>query len=476
MWCKPQNPERVKVSKAKISFRRKIVFSLVILFVFLVIATAGLLVLEENKIIDTKRQDDIVTHSPTNLLETINVGGKKMFEIMNPDRPDPLMVHRILPVEKPVKGLRMLVVGASFAQGDPYVDPAQNALGFGGIPDWVEAELSQRFPSLEIEIVNAAFGGTNSQGVLTVVKELMVIQPDILMVLCGNNEGYVPKTPFNQPLHDWILYRALKKAVIPDPEKDERPLFHPQDDDNQKIEENYQANILKMIEIANRAGAKVMLGTLPVNLKFLGRIPDSDSVTHMYPTDDPIILKGRDLISQEKFDQAIKELSKSKNSSYAARFMAEAFEGKGEYEKALGLYKLSVQANPKGRMRPSFIKFIRRTCKSGKAVLVDLEKKIETESPNGITSSDFFLDNCHLTWKGYYLCAQEVIRVLLEHRMIQGAGSGEPKPAPDKDEIIGNMEWEKIRTYEPKIWIEGGFQNYPEVQPPDAKLKRGANF
>jgi tetratricopeptide (TPR) repeat protein len=450
------------------SGKRKFLFSIIVLVCFLGFPTATIHFLEKSNVISTQRIDDLLIHSPLDLIDSTQIENENYYEIMKKGRPSPnqdaannvditinnddlLMVHRLIPQIKPANNFRMLVVGASFAMGDPYVDPAMDALGYGGISEWVEAELAQRFPSMQIEIINGAFGGTNSNGVSKVTGHLLKIKPDALLILCGNNEGFVPKTAFNEPLHKWGVYRALKKVLLPEPAIDQRSLFHTQDPDNRKIEDNYRRNIRSMIELGQEAGATIFLGTLPVNLKFLGTIPKAKNLTHIYPAKDGAIKKGTTLIAQGKYDQALEELSKSKNSSYALRFMAEAFEGKGEYKTAIELYKLSVQANPQGRMRPSFAEFIRTTCANNRAVLVDLERVIESASPHGITSSEFFVDNCHLTWQGYYLCAQEVIRVLLANQMLKGQ-KDEPLPAPSMAELIEIKGWQNLRTFKPSLW------------------------
>ena len=84
---------------------------------------------------------------------------------------------------------RMFVLGGSFAMGTPYVNGEEPQSGSeGGIASWLQGNLSARFPE-SIEIVNAAAGGQDSRRVLEIGRETLELQPDLLLIAMGNNEG-----------------------------------------------------------------------------------------------------------------------------------------------------------------------------------------------------------------------------------------------------------------------------------------------
>ncbi|MCZ7587074.1 MAG: hypothetical protein M5R36_29085 [Deltaproteobacteria bacterium] len=137
--------------------------------------------------------------------------------------------------------------------GTPYQHQTptyHSRIGFGDIPNWVRAELEMRFPSRTIEVLNAGAGSQNSSAVRHVTGELLKLDLDLLIVMTGNNEGYVAQTPFNEPLQRWIVYRTMKKALLSKPDPLDRSYFTPQDEDTRKIEENFRSNLRRIADAA----------------------------------------------------------------------------------------------------------------------------------------------------------------------------------------------------------------------------------
>ena len=89
-----------------------------------------------------------------------------------------------LAVRKPPGAVRIFVLGSSAAQGDP--EP-----GFG-IARVLEVLLRDRYPSVEIEVVNAAATAINSHYVYAAARSALRLEPDVFVVYAGNNEVVGP--------------------------------------------------------------------------------------------------------------------------------------------------------------------------------------------------------------------------------------------------------------------------------------------
>ena len=300
-------------------------------------------------------------------------------------------------------------------------------------------------------MINATLGGTNSFGVKKVFKKMVDVDPDLILVMTGNNEGFIPKTPFNTALQDWILYRALKKVILPDREPGERPLFPLQDQDNLRIESEFQNNISEMITLAKEKKVTLCLATMPINVKFNGAIPAAEELAVPAPKGDSELKKGLEEMSAGQWEKAIETLSKSRNQTWAAFYIAQCLESLERYQQALSFYYIWVQRNPLGRTRPTLNEYIRKISREQNVPFADLASAVEKSSPNGIADPELFVDNCHLTWQGYYKMTLEVLSVLIEKKMIPKL-EGEPVEVLTAEQIIKKEDWERLYSFKPPVW------------------------
>ena len=417
-----------------------IVFSLVPLMILLLAATGVLRFLEKRKIAEFQRTDDRVASPPTDLLAVEKTSKGSFYKIQ-----DFNMKSSVFPVEKGPGTYRIFVVGGSFAMGTPYVHQLKDMEepGYGGIPDWLGAELGLRYPSLDVQVVNCGAGAQNSTRVYWIVRELLKAGPDLFIVLTGNNEGYVPATSFNEDLQRWTLYRALKKAILPETDLGKRSYFSPQDEDSKKIEAVFQGNIRRIVTVIKDHDIDLMLATMPINLKY----NDFDVSVHGRPTpfpeNDENITKGKELHLRGKYKEALEQFAASPNQAFACYFIARSMEALGRFEEAGEFYKIFVQNNPLNRTRPSFNEFIRRIGREKNIPVADLEKALEDSSPNGIPSPRLFHDYCHMTWAGYQFMAGLIVEKIIEAEFIRG-NEKEPLPEPDVETMIKVGGWQKI--------------------------------
>ena len=90
----------------------------------------------------------------------------------------------VFPAEKPAGTYRIVVLGASAAQGDP-----QPLYGFWRILDVL---LEARYPGVRFEVVNAAAVAVNSHVTRQSALDLARHEPDLFVLYLGNNEVVGP--------------------------------------------------------------------------------------------------------------------------------------------------------------------------------------------------------------------------------------------------------------------------------------------
>lgn len=193
---------------------------------------------------------------------------------------------------------RAFVLGGSFAQGVPYTN--QNSPGSGGgIPSFLEAELTRRSAGRPIELINAAAGGQDSSRVLEIGKRVLELSPDLLIVATCNNEGTPGPGRLGSYLQDQGGFRLLQK-LIGATEEPTRSWYTPQDPDTERVRQSFQSNLQTLLDLAGQAGVPVLLATLPVNLRYGGFDPghvtdndDGEDQGDIQPEDPAAALDAR---------------------------------------------------------------------------------------------------------------------------------------------------------------------------------------
>jgi lysophospholipase L1-like esterase len=433
-------PREGRLIATHASFRRAL-FALLPLLALVGGATVVLRTLERRAKIDTERPDDRVAYLAHHAMTLREDHGQPVWVI-----DDWSMAQSRFPQAKPPKTMRIFLTGESFAMGSPYVGPKRATHGYGDIAHWLSAELEWRYPGFRFEVVNAAAGGQNSNRIRQIVEDLLPARPDLLIAAVGNNEGWVAPSPFNEALHKWVVYRALKKALLPAASPGERPYFTPQDRNPAAIERQFQANLKRMVELCRAQSVALALATLPINVKYpLGA---SRSVTPAGIEADEFITRGRELMRERQYAAAIDVFSQSAQRAFAARLIAECYEEMGDFDRAREQYRAYVQSLPLNRTRPSYNDFLRSLAEAESLPLVDLERAVEEASPHGIADPGLFLDYCHMTWRGYQLVAAEIARALIDQERIPPE-FGQPGLPPTVEQMIARHGWQALYEADP---------------------------
>ncbi|HTD86301.1 MAG TPA: hypothetical protein VK850_06960, partial [Candidatus Binatia bacterium] len=189
-------------------------------------------------------------------------------------------VYFRVPVQKPTNAVRIVVLGESAAMGTP--DPA---FCFGRI---LEVMLETNLPGKRIEFVNAAMRGIDSHIVRKIAADCARLKPEVFIVYMGNNEviGLHGPEPGCSRLSQWLpLMRAadflkgtrlgqlVRRSAGSSQKTDQDMDFFrkhrlaPDDWRREAVLQNFAADLRDICTAGKRAGAKVIVSTVPVNMK-----------------------------------------------------------------------------------------------------------------------------------------------------------------------------------------------------------------
>jgi len=100
---------------------------------------------------------------------------------------EPFFSEQEFPVIKPTNGFRIFCFGGSTVHGHPY----QSDTAF---PKWLELELTGLDPSKSFQAVNCGGVSYASYRLATLVNEVLSYQPDLIVVMTGENEFLEDRT------------------------------------------------------------------------------------------------------------------------------------------------------------------------------------------------------------------------------------------------------------------------------------------
>ncbi len=182
--------------------------------------------------------------------------------------------------------LRVFVLGESAAQGVPEPD-----FGFAA---QLRAQLRARFPGRAVEVFNLGITAINSHVVYRIARQVAGFEPDLLVVYMGNNEvvgpygpgcAYMSSTPPLWVIRSsvWVrctrtgqLLASLLGRLAPGGARaqDWRGMETFSNDsvrgDDPRLEavyRNLEANLQGIVDVAGRAGIRIVLSTVVANLR-----------------------------------------------------------------------------------------------------------------------------------------------------------------------------------------------------------------
>jgi len=363
----------------------------------------------------------------------------------------------ILAASKDDSTVRIFVLGGSAAAGDP-----ETAFGFCRI---LEALLNERSGQSRFVVVNAAITAMDSHVARRVARDCAKHAPDVFIVYMGNNEVVGPCGPTTLPeslygsggfIRTMIAVKGSKigqlmgrlmNADAGPPKKWQGMEAFLEDQiphGDARLEDCYRhfrANLQDIIKTARAARSKVVLCTVPTNIRSCAPFGSR----HRGGLDARQLQRWQELFDQgRKFQQAdmCAEAWEQFNAaaeiddSYAALSYAVAKcaddlgrieDARRHYRHALDLDTLRFRADSRIN---DIIRRQAETIDDPAAALLDLEEVLQSHAEGELLGADLLLDHVHLNFRANFLAAAAAARLL--QRMLPNAGIDVPAPAAEK--------------------------------------------
>ena len=377
--------------------------------------------------------------------------GRQFFAAGLAGRPWPAVIS----APKTPGTVRIFVLGESAAMGTP--DPS---FGFARI---LEAMLRRQYPDRRFEIVNAAMRGINSHVVLPIARDCARHEPDLFIVYMGNNEAVgmfapEPDAP-NVVQHLWLV-RTIQRAKMtrlgqwmksvathlgnPPPEETQDMAFYRRKrmaaDDPRRaaVVENFRENLRAICAVARGAGAKIIVATVPVNLRdcpplaTLHRrdLAPADAVRWDADFGGALALeRGR---QRDAALAAYLDLERRDDHAAEVHFcLARGLAAAGRQEEAQAHFALArdwdaMQFRADRRIN-GMVRELAGNAEAGGIHLADAEQAMAQSpwSTDGVPGGRLFYEHVHLRFDGDYVVA----RTLLP-QVVRALGLGQPAGAP----------------------------------------------
>lgn len=368
------------------------------------------------------------------------VPGKREFAgryVSNPYA-RPFMNFQTFACRKAPGVTRVFFLGGSAALGWP----SSEECSFTGS---LRRILEKNFPG-RFEIINAAVMSFGSHRVFEVLRDVVELEPDLVVIWCGNNEFVEHNAISTAPLGGRLqqvnrlllrshLYRGLRWALFKlAPFLLSRPGGSDLTDMRQaprvkrgsigrlpeidrEILENYRRNLAEMARILQDRGVAGIFCTVPVNLagwapfSVAPRFGDRERAGAWRASMEQgvkLLDRGDNRGAAGLFSRA---LEITPNYALAAYFEAQALQRLGEYARAYELFLRArdLDARPLRVIGP-FNEAVRAVASEQKGLaLVDLEKDFRAASGPNLVGLDFFIDYCHPNSAGHKVAAHSLL-------------------------------------------------------------------
>jgi tetratricopeptide (TPR) repeat protein len=417
------------MSERRRSRLRDALFALLVTVVVLLAANQAVELLERRGVVDTRRADDTVLYVESDLFE---VDPEPHYVTTDYANASGLVPARFRADKR--DGWRMFLLGASFVQGSPYTFQGHGVEMPGGMASWLRDDLARWGFEQHVEVVNLGVGGQNSFRVAGFAEAALQYEPDVLFVATCNNEGALSPSRMREQLHKLGGYRLLTKYLSPSPGQQERPYFTPQDEDSKRLAKDYRRNIRRIIRASEEAGVPLLLGTLPINRQYTGRI-DSAPITEVPSRYGPLDRCVAEAIQEMEHNPDLDEVLAAfdgcdQDLPDAVRWRGITLLRAGRYEEARASLDQSIELQPRNRCRPSLNAIVREeAAASANTTLVDLDAAASAlVGGHGIAGEELFVDFCHMNWLGYAGMAAALLDELERSELLPADGARPNQP------------------------------------------------
>ncbi len=297
---------------------------------------------------------------------------------------------------KPAGVYRVFLVGGSVAQ---FFEKHRRCL---------EEALGRLRPGLRIEILDCGSCGFDSWRDARVTGEAARFDPDLFVVLSGNNEHAQFNRDYNPSLYrlNRVLRRLHTFRWVQDRVRRLLPLLAGADGVERRAAV-FKRNLRSLLRAAGRT--PVVLCTLPVNVR--------DCAPEGMPPSDPLLRRGLLWVDEGRMDWAMKAfsayLARSGPEPFGLYFLGRAFDRIGRPGTARWYYLQALDRElprRRGRMSPRLNAVVRSLACEFHAGLADLEMDFALADPAGMPGVRQFRDYCHWHPAYYDLAARSIAR------------------------------------------------------------------
>ena len=354
---------------------------------------------------------------------------------------------------KPPNGFRLFTLGGSSAYGFPRgADVAFTRI----LGDALQAARPGRL----VEPINAAAMSYASHRMRILVHEVLGYRPDLLVLFEGHNEfietrfyrDLIGRTealdPLRTVLYRWRLYSAMVRLLRPhaapadggaaggtvgeqlglDVVREERSWIA--DAEKEEVRARFEENLRAMLDAAGAQRVPVVLCTVPSNLRdwapvYSAFAPEVSPEAQKRTLD--LLARAAREGGRPSAAARLLEEARALAPGYAATHftLGRAYEALGRWDDAREAYRAARDADAQPARAPTaFNDTIRRLAAGGGALLVDIERIFEADSPHGLVGFNLIEDYVHPNPEGHRVIALEIYRAVVEGGLL-----GEPRTA-----------------------------------------------
>lgn len=383
--------------------------------------------------------------------------------------------------------LRVYVLGESAALGFPHKNH--------GLDRLLAAQLQAALPSRKIEVINTAMTSVNSHVIYAVAKSLPDNSADFAVILMGNNEVVGPYGPgtFNQNFlanitfirgiqalkrtRTWQALHSLIQQVRPVDAQQElkwegMQMFTkhavPHDDPRmESVYDNYEENLVGIIETLRAKGMHVVLSSVPVNLRHSAPFL---SIHRRDLSDDRLnqwresTRQGAQSADQGDWDDAIAHFQAAMaiDPDHADTHfrLATAYENASQFQQAKTHYQRALDLDAlRFRADTRINEIIHRVATSSgndAFSFVDSAAAAEQASQPFQPGWNLLLEHVHYDFAGTNVIAAEISRSIISN--LPGADAFQPLP---REEVARRVGFPNFDTIEEIRNLQGMIQHPP---------------
>src|SRR5579862_4761113 len=335
-----------------------------------------------------------------------------------------------IPAEKTPETVRIFVLGESAAMGDP--DPAY------AFSRYLEVMLRERYPGMNIEVVNTGSVAINSHVLLPIAEGLAKQKPDLFIIYSGNNEVVGPYGPGTALTSSSMSLPVIRASIfvnstrigqlltqVGEQKKEWRGMEMFLDKQVRASSplmnysyKNFERNLRDTVAAARASGARVIISTVATNLKdcapfaSLHREGLSDDALRSWTQ---LVQRGAEFENARSYDEALQRYQSALqiDGEYAElEFRIARVEWyKGDYAAAKAHFAHARDLDTLRFRADSKINDINRSvASSAGAELVDADAIFSDRTPNGVTGSELVYEHVHMTPLGNYTLARAMFR------------------------------------------------------------------